>query len=339
MKIFISYKTKGEAWGGGNQFLKNLKEKFLKMQNLCDHPKDADIILFNSHHNLIETLIYKIKYPNKKFIHRIDGPISSYRGDEEKKLDKLIYSFNSKISNGTIFLSKWSKDENIKNGYLSNNNYKIIYNAPNNQIFKEKKYTLTNHTGKIKILASSWSDNLLKGFDIFKHLDENLDLNKYQMTFVGNSKIKFRNIKIINPVKNELLYNYIENSDVFIFASAIESCSNLLIEAMSTGIPVLVVDGTSNNEIFNSNGYIFKDKTDVIHQLEKLIDNYENFTLEKRYSLDNTIKEYYNFFEDIIKHQEQKKIYLIVILELSFKYFYFKILNKFKFWKDKIFNK
>ena len=99
MKVFISYKTKGEAWGGGNQFLKNLKDKFLIMQQICDDPKDADIILFNSHHNLIETLFYKIKYPDKKFIHRIDGPISSYRGEKEKKLDKLIYLFNSKISN------------------------------------------------------------------------------------------------------------------------------------------------------------------------------------------------------------------------------------------------
>ena len=339
MKIFIAYKNKGNAWGGGNQFLKNLKDKFLKMNNICHHPKDADIILFNSHHNLIETLIYKIKYPDKKFIHRIDGPISSYRGEGDKILDNLIYLFNSKISNGTIFLSNWSKDENIKKGYELNNVYKIIYNAPNNEIFKEKKYSLINQNRKIKILASSWSNNLLKGFDIFKYLDENLNFNKYQMTFVGNSGIKFRNIEMINPVKSELLYNYIENSDVFIFASKIESCSNLLIEAMSTGIPVLVVDGTSNNEIFNSNGYIFKDKTDVIHQLERLIINYEHFKVEKRYFLDETIKEYYNFFQDILKDQKQKKIFLTEILELFLKYFYFKILNKLKFWKDKIFNK
>ncbi len=339
MKIFISYKSKGDVWGGGNQFLKNLKEKFLKSQNICNHPKDADIILFNSHHNLIETLIYKIKYPNKKFIHRIDGPISSYRGEEEKKLDKLIYLFNSKISNGTIFLSQWSKDENIKRGYLLNNEYKVIYNAPNNQIFKEKKYSLINQNRKIKILASSWSDNLLKGFDIFKYLDENLDFSKYQMMFVGNSKIKFRNIKIVNPVKSELLYNYIENSDVFIFGSKIESCSNLLMEVMATGIPLLVINGSSNNEIFNSNGYIFKDKTDVIHQLEKLINNYENFNIEKRFFLDETTNEYYNFFQDIIKDQKQKKTSLALILELLLKYFNFKIKNKFKFWKDKILKK
>ena len=335
MKIFISYKIKGEAWGGGNQFLKNLKEKLSKKNKVCNHPKDADIILFNSHHNLVETLIYKIKYPNKKFVHRIDGPISAYRGEEEKRLDKLIYLFNSKISNGTIFLSKWSKDENIKKGYLLNYSDRVIYNSPNNQIFKEKKYKSINQDSRIKILASSWSDNLLKGFDIFKHLDENLDFNKYQMTFIGNSKIKFKNIKIINPVKSELLYNYIEKSDVFIFASKIESCSNLLMEAMATGIPTLVIDGTSNNEIFNSNGYIFKDKTDVIHQLEKLINNYQNLKIEKRFFLDETINQYYDFFQDIIKDEKQKKISLILVLELFLKYFYFKIQKKLKFWKDK----
>ena len=334
MKIFISYNVKNEAWGGGNQFLKNLRDKLLKMQQICNDPKDADIILFNSHHNLIKTLVYKIRYPNKKFVHRIDGPISSYRGEKEKKLDKLIYLFNSKISNGTIFLSKWSKEENIKKGYFANNN-QVIYNAPDNKIFKEKKYSLDTQNRKIKIIASSWSENLLKGFDIFKYLDENLDFNKYQMTFVGNSKIQFKNIKMVKPVKSDLLYRYIESSDVFIFASKIESCSNLLMEAMATGIPVLVVDGTSNNEIFNSNGYIFKDKTDVINKLEKLVDNYEKLNLEKKYYLEDTIKKYNNFFRDTIKDKEKNKLSIIEILELTLKLFYFKIENKFIFWKKK----
>lgn len=336
MKIFISYKVKNEAWGGGNQFLKNLKDKFSKMQQICNDPKDADIILFNSHHNLIKTLIYKIKYPYKKFVHRIDGPISSYRGEKEKKLDKLIYLFNSKISNGTIFLSKWSKEENIKKGYFVNNN-QVIYNAPDSRIFKEKKYSIDTQNRKIKIIASSWSENLLKGFDIFKHLDENLNFNKYQMTFVGNSKIQFKNIKMVKPVKSDLLYRYIESSDVFIFASKIESCSNLLMEAMATGIPILVVDGTSNNEIFNSNGYIFKDKTDVINKLEKLVDNYEQLNLEKRYYLEDAINKYNNFFRDTIKDKEKNKLSIIEILELTLTLFYFKIENKFEFWKKKIF--
>ena len=96
------------------------------------------------------------------------------------------------------------------------------------------------------------------------------------------------------------------------------------------GIPTLVIDGTSNNEIFNSNGYIFKDKTDVIHQLEKLINNYQNLKIEKRF-LDETTNQYYNFFQDIIKDEKQKKISLVLVLELFLKYFYFKMQKKLKF--------
>ena len=140
---------------------------------------------------------------------------------------------------------------------------------------------------------------------------------------------------MVKPVKSDLLYSYIESSDVFIFASKIESCSNLLMEAMATGIPVLVVDGTSNNEIFNSNGYIFKDKTDVINKLEKLVNNYEKLNLEKKYYLEDTIKKYNNFFRDTINDKEKNKLSIIEILELTLKLFYFKVENKFIFWKKK----
>ena len=66
-----------------------------------------------------------------------------------------------------------------------------------------------------------------------------------------------------------------------------------------------------------------------------MINNYQNLKIEKRFILDETINQYYNFFQDIIKDEKQKKISLILVLELFLKYFYFKIQKKLKFWKDK----
>ena len=43
----------------------------------------------------------------------------------------------------------------LKKGYLSDYSDRVIYNAPNNQIFKEKKYISINLNRKIKILAST----------------------------------------------------------------------------------------------------------------------------------------------------------------------------------------
>tara|TARA_Y100000590_G_C15717711_1_gene1012432 strand:+ start:1042 stop:2058 length:1017 start_codon:yes stop_codon:yes gene_type:complete len=336
LKIYLSYKTKTHAWGGGNQFIKNLSKELNKKNLICDRPGDADLILFNSHHNLIETLKLKLKYPKKKFIHRIDGPISSYRGNEEKWLDDIIYLFNKTIADGTIFLSKWSRDENKKTGFNSNNKLTVIYNSANNKVFKEKRFLLPPKDKKIKLISSSWSTNFLKGFKVFKYLDENLDFNKYEMTFIGNSKIKFKNIKMIPPVNSEELSNNIYQSHIFIFASKIESCSNLLIEAMSTNIPILLIDGTSNNEIFNSNGFFFKDEKDVIYQLEKLINQYDDLEVKKKYFFDETTKLYIDFFQQIINDKIfMEKVSLFKAFSLYTKYLLVKVRNKIKFLKEK----
>ena len=59
LKINIFYKFKKGPWGGGNQFLYNLKQKFKKKKIYTDH-KRADIILFNSHHSFNEILDLKL---------------------------------------------------------------------------------------------------------------------------------------------------------------------------------------------------------------------------------------------------------------------------------------
>lgn len=75
MKINIVFEFKDGPWGGGNQFLKALKDQFTKKNKYIKDPAGADIILFNSHHNLFKVILLKLKFPDKKFVHRIDGPI------------------------------------------------------------------------------------------------------------------------------------------------------------------------------------------------------------------------------------------------------------------------
>ena len=48
MKIHILYLFKDGPWGGGNQFLKALRNEFIKMNFYEEIPEKADVILFNS---------------------------------------------------------------------------------------------------------------------------------------------------------------------------------------------------------------------------------------------------------------------------------------------------
>ena len=76
MKVPIFYRFTEGPWGGGNQFLKALREYFINRGCYVESPKEADVILFNSHHKLKSVLRLKRKYPQKIFVHRVDGPIS-----------------------------------------------------------------------------------------------------------------------------------------------------------------------------------------------------------------------------------------------------------------------
>src|SRR3990167_9624991 len=72
---------------------------------------------------------------------------------------------------------------------------------------------------KIKLIASSWSNNIKKGFDWYKLLDERLDFTKYEMMFVGRSPIVFKNIKHIEPLNSIDLSNLLRTCDIMINCS------------------------------------------------------------------------------------------------------------------------
>jgi len=267
LKINIFYKNVKKPWGGGNQFLDYLKNKFKKKKFYYNHD-DAEVIIFNSHHNISQLLDLKYKYQDtKKFIHRVDGPISNYRKNGNK-IDKFIFTINKYLADATIFQSKYSMKKTLLLTKI-NNPYKVIYNEANEKFFFSKTKKIRQIKDKIKLLSVSWSDNVLKGFDYLDYLDKNLDFTKYKMDFIGNSPIKFKNINMYPPLHSKQLAKRMRESDIFIFPSIYEACSNTLLEAMSCGMPVIVNNSSSNKEIFNGNGQLFLKKEELIKKINK----------------------------------------------------------------------
>ena len=64
-KLHINFATKDAPWGGGNSFLRNLKGELSKKGNYINDKTQADVIIFNAHHHLLETLKLKRKFPDK----------------------------------------------------------------------------------------------------------------------------------------------------------------------------------------------------------------------------------------------------------------------------------
>jgi glycosyltransferase involved in cell wall biosynthesis len=332
MKINIFLEIKSGPYGGGNQFLKALKNDLIIKNIYEQNPEKADVILFNSHHRLNDLIRLKANHPEKVFIHRIDGPVFLIRKDT-LKLDKLIYKTNNLIADGIIFQSQWSKNKNIELGLKINVPETIITNAPDPLLFNHSKKEPFNPNRKTKIIATSWASNMSKGFDTYKYLDTALNFSEFEMTFCGNSPVKFRNIKHIEALPGNQLAELLKQHDIFITASKNDPCSNSLIEALHCGLPALAYNDGGHPEIIGKAGCIYNEHSEIIKKLHHIKDNYNSCQNEIQLpSMNEVAAEYINFIKTIfqnIKHPKHLNFKNLIALRTEIlKYKLVKKLNK-----------
>ncbi|MBN1899495.1 MAG: glycosyltransferase [Spirochaetes bacterium] len=307
MKIHILYHLKSSPTGGGNQFLKNLKHFLKESKVYAEDIKKADTILFNSHQFIMEVAQAKRRYKNKIFVHRIDGPMRAYNNLDDRR-DLVVGTAGKLISDATIFQSHWSKKENYRQGFHKNAFETVIINAPDNTLFNRKGKIKFSSKRKTRLIAVSWSTNPQKGFDVYRWMDEHLDFKRYEMDFIGNSTVKFKNIKQKPPMKSSGLAKQLKKSDIFIFASKIEACSNALLEALHCGLPCLAYGYSSNPEIVGKAGECFKNTKEIPALLKKIVKRYsvyqKNMTLP---SIEQIGKRYYDFLFQIYKKVQSQR--------------------------------
>lgn len=310
MKIHIIFTFQEGPYGGGNQFLKALKKSFESNEAYTDDPAQADVFLFNSFQNLHQALKYKKKYPDKIFVHRVDGPISLYRNSSNHSIDRLIFEVNNFIADATIFQSNFSLQANKDLGMNFNQLNKIIFNAPDNSIFypdSQKNPDFENR--KLKLISVSWSSNMMKGFDVYQYLDKNLDFSKYEYVFVGNSPLKFDNIRQLPPQDSATIADLLRESDIYITASKKDPCSNSLIEALSCGLPAVVLNDGGHPELIGHAGEKFDSPAEIVEKIEKIRHDYNRYVDNlPLYSLADIAKQYSDFIEDVFNKVGNKEL-------------------------------
>lgn len=314
LKIHIAFRTKGGAAGGGNQFLKSLKKYLQSIQAYEEDTQLADVILFNSHQHVCQISKTKFKYPEKLFIHRIDGPMKLYNRLTDKR-DNIVYLANKYLAEATVFQSVWSQQKNLDLGLSKNLFETVISNAPDPSIFNSDGKVDFSSECKIRLIATSWSKNWNKGFESYQWLDRHLDFEKYEMVFIGRSPVEFKKIKHIPTLTSKEVAKKLKENDIFIFASAIEACSNSLLEALHCGLPVIAAAGSSNPEVVSKGGEIFTNPDEIPQLLEKIVINYTTYQANiNNPSIEEVGKQYYGFIaqtysrfqEDNAKHKSFK---------------------------------
>ena len=320
MKISIGTKVVEGPFGGGNNFLKNLII-FLKDQghDVIDHLRDDDIDIILLTNPLIdsETSTYnnfdinfytKFKNPKAITFQRIN------ECDERKGttgINTKLSKFN-KFIDINIFVSSWLKD-NFRNFSLYSKESYIIKGGPSEKIFNTIDKKFWDKKQRLKIVTHHWSSNYMKGYGVYKSLDELLEKDnmkkQYEFTFIGNlpKDIQFSNSRVLKPLHGLSLAQELKSHDVYLTASLNEPSGNHHMEGAMCGLPILYIKSGALPEYCGKYGIEFNNKN-LENSLQEMSKNYSKFKDRLNsypYSFNYAAKQYIDLFDDAIKRKNE----------------------------------
>jgi hypothetical protein len=269
MKILINRKPVNGPWGGGNNFVKAMHKYLPKMGHqisnrlnqgpdiifLMDPRYDNDCISIN------EAISYKRENPNVIIIQRINE-CDARKGTNH--VDELL-SKCSEYIDITIFVSNWMKDYHFKKGWKCKKNYVLINGVSG---FYKKREKIKN--GKINIVTHHWSDNYMKGFDIYEKIDDLLEDRKdITFTYIGRERGTFKNSNVVSPLFGEDLAKELGKYDLYVSASRFDPGPNHILESIACEIPTFSYFEGGGACEFTGSDFVFNDFEDLVEKIDK----------------------------------------------------------------------
>lgn len=313
IRVFINYKTTYSPWGGSNSFLCALKKYLSNLEDIdliYDKNGNYDLMLLNTSvtapgkftslrqikrfseygcSSLFRYFLKGFKKKKIKILLRLDGLRRFYAETTELRGDRIQLDL-IKFANTIIFQSNESLNQFKKViGNIPVQHY-VIRNGVNQSIFNIKEREYWNRKDKLRVFATSWSKNSMKGFRDIARLS---NIDDVTVNFVGNwpAGIDSGMVNLKPAMSQPLLAEEYKKNDLFFFPSRNEACSNVVLEALSCGLPVIYHPSGGTSEIASSYGVGLKD--DLLATLNEVTKNYDVF-------IERIKKDYFLFSIDYV---------------------------------------
>jgi glycosyltransferase involved in cell wall biosynthesis len=250
IKIALGYEIREGPWGGGNQFLRSFKNYFENLGAIITHHLEGEvnlIIIINPRSgtfSIKDLKKYKRRYPKVKIIHRVN---ETDKAKNTSQIDKLRLEANE-CSDAVVFVSEWVKDYYLGKGFNGRTPYTIIRSGADESIFNSRGYRPWQKGTPLKIVTHHWSDNLMKGADIYQSFDGLLEnpwmRERFEFTYIGRAPVgtKFRFARLLSPLSGETLAREIKDHHVYLTAARWEACAMHPLEGAACGLPLLFID-------------------------------------------------------------------------------------------------
>lgn len=252
MKIAFGFIMQDGPYGGGNSVIRSLANGAAAA---------GHTVVWSLNDDDIDVIVYvdpRVRSPNISFSAGAVLRYLTFRNskaiavqqihDCDERKNTRSMNFRQRLAgyaaDHIVCVGSWMLDLNLvpagKRSFFT-----AILNGGETEIFHDRGHIPWSGSGPMKLITHHWGGHWMKGFDVYKLLDDLLDDQKWQdifeFTYIGNipRDFQFRNVRHLQPVAGQLLADELRNHDVYITASINEPAGLHHIEGAMCGLPIL----------------------------------------------------------------------------------------------------
>lgn len=247
MKLYINRDQIRRPWGGGAWFVNACYDHVAQHDiNIVSLSMRPDVVLLagldsegngiSAEHAVAYKIMMNAQGRDVKIVLRVnENDARKGTSNVDARLLNLMQSVDA-----VVFVSSWLQGYFAKKGFTGRST--VITNGVDTTSFKPGK-KLDN--GSLNIVTHHWSNNPMKGFDVYETLDRFVSARPgYTFTYIGRHRNTFKNTKVIDPLYGKELGETLGTYDVYVSGSRWDPGPNHVLESLSCGLPTFVhVDG------------------------------------------------------------------------------------------------
>ena len=248
------------------------------------------------------------KNPRTIVVHRVN------ECDERKKTTGVNrrYIDANRCADHTVFVSRWLEDLLVENG-LSCPSRSVILNGSDRSLFKPNNSDSWDGDGPLRLVTHHWSAHQMKGFDIYRRLDEMLGnesfRKRFSFTYIGNlpQGFRFENSDYIEPLHGEELAAKLHPYHVYLTASQNEPGPNHQNEGACSGMPLLYRKSGGLSEYCSGFGLSFTAETftEKLEEMRKTYHQWKPLMGGYPHTAERMCENYFNLFQDLLSRREE----------------------------------